>query len=295
MPTYGSCSRCGKCVYVSTTSRSEPVCRSCRREQPAPYGTKKQQSSCPVCGEQFVPVADRVKTCSRSCGGILRARLASPPGDPTRRKGRMCEICGDHYDANHKDQRTCGRVCGSELRLRELPPRSPKPVVVATLSIQFPECVQCGKVFATPRRRKFCSESCRKARDLALDPRRRPVEERVCRCGAPLGEFGRKLCDPCRKEARRRNRRRRRAHKRGAVSEPYTLVEIAVRDRNRCGLCGKRVAMTKQVPHPKAPVIDHVLPLACGGDDTRVNTQLAHFLCNSIKSDGGSQQLALVG
>jgi 5-methylcytosine-specific restriction endonuclease McrA len=97
------------------------------------------------------------------------------------------------------------------------------------------------------------------------------------------------------KEEKKRLRRRRRARKRGAISEPYTLAEIAARDRNVCQLCKKRVAMTKQVPHPKSPVIDHVLPLACGGDDTKANVQLAHFLCNSLKSAGGSQQLALVG
>lgn len=53
--------------------------------------------------------------------------------------------------------------------------------------------------------------------------------------------------------------------------------------------------MTQAVPHPKAPTIDHVVPLAEGGHDTRANVQLAHFLCNSIKGRGGSQQLALIG
>lgn len=53
--------------------------------------------------------------------------------------------------------------------------------------------------------------------------------------------------------------------------------------------------MTKAVPHPKAPTIDHVLPLAAGGDDVRANVQLAHFECNWKKRDGGTQQLMLVG
>jgi len=83
---------------------------------------------------------------------------------------------------------------------------------------------------------------------------------------------------------------------RGVVSEKYTLAEIAQRDRAICQLCRKRVAMTQVVPHPKSPTIDHVVPLACGGDDTRANVQLAHFMCNAIKnSRGGTQQLALIG
>lgn len=103
-------------------------------------------------------------------------------------------------------------------------------------------------------------------------------------------------------EARERQRlywqeknRRRRAAKRGGVSEPYTTAEIAARDRFICRLCGKRVAMKQVVPHPKAPTVDHIVPVSEGGDDTRANVQLAHFVCNSVKGARGSQQLALIG
>lgn len=82
---------------------------------------------------------------------------------------------------------------------------------------------------------------------------------------------------------------------RNAPSEPYTLAEIAARDRHRCQLCRRDVDMTMVAPDPKAPSIDHVVPLVAGGDDTRANVQLAHFGCNSSKGARGSQQLALVG
>jgi 5-methylcytosine-specific restriction endonuclease McrA len=76
----------------------------------------------------------------------------------------------------------------------------------------------------------------------------------------------------------------------------YTLRAIAVRDRYRCGLCHRKVNLRLAVPHPKAPTIDHIVPLAEGGDDTRANVQLAHFICNSIKGHrGGGEQLLLVG
>jgi 5-methylcytosine-specific restriction endonuclease McrA len=83
--------------------------------------------------------------------------------------------------------------------------------------------------------------------------------------------------------------------KRKVAHEPYTLAEIADRDRNMCGICRKRVAMKQVVPHPKAPTIDHVLPLSAGGDDTRANVRLAHFECNWRRGAGGTVQLALVG
>ena len=54
--------------------------------------------------------------------------------------------------------------------------------------------------------------------------------------------------------------------------------------------------MTKAVPHPKAPTIDHIVPLADGGDDIKANVRLAHFLCNSRRgARGGTEQLWLIG
>jgi len=97
------------------------------------------------------------------------------------------------------------------------------------------------------------------------------------------------------RERLRGKNRRRRAAKRGAASEPYTLADIARRDRYRCQLCRRVVDMSVPWPHPSSPTIDHVLPLADGGDDTRANVQLAHLGCNSGKGARGSQQLALVG
>lgn len=77
--------------------------------------------------------------------------------------------------------------------------------------------------------------------------------------------------------------RRRRALKRGARSEVYSLEEIASRDEFRCGICSDEVDMALRCPDRGAPTIDHVVPIAAGGDDLRENVQLAHFACNSRK------------
>jgi 5-methylcytosine-specific restriction endonuclease McrA len=83
----------------------------------------------------------------------------------------------------------------------------------------------------------------------------------------------------------------------GAKHERYNINTIAERDAYRCGLCHKRVSMLMVWPNPKAPTIDHILPLAEGGDDTRANVQLAHSICNSTKGSRPhtTDQLRLVG
>jgi len=92
---------------------------------------------------------------------------------------------------------------------------------------------------------------------------------------------------------RRKNRARRSTER---LREPYTLHEIAERDARICGLCGGDVDMLIRNPDPRAPTIDHVVPLSLGGDDIKANVQLAHRACNTAKGARGSgEQLALIG
>lgn len=176
-------------------------------------------------------------------------------------------------------------------------------------------CPTCGTAPASAR--TYCSDACMPVRPWSERKAGRSVAQcEACGheypkysksqrwCSLACGNKGKSNAGPrfTPEEAKERIRlssqakcRRRRAAKRGGVSEPYTLTEIAARDRVRCGLCGGRVAMKQKVPHPKAPTIDHIIPVFEGGDDTRANVQLAHFRCNSSKGARGSQQLALIG
>ncbi len=55
---------------------------------------------------------------------------------------------------------------------------------------------------------------------------------------------------------------------------------------NTCGICGQPVDMTLKTPHPMAPCIDHIIPIAKGGHPSDItNLQLAHWNCNRQKAD----------
>lgn len=213
--------------------------------------------------------------------------MANRPDTPCSTCGKLLWSSDTSASADQRVCRPCRRARGSQ----------------TNGTVLTADCVVCGASFTFVKaggiKPKTCSAACRKARQAeAARSRRkgRPCED----CGTVVSTSGGVvLCRPCARErvreVYRRNNRRRRAALRGAASEPYTLDEIAERDRYRCQLCLCQVDMEIPAPDPASPSIDHVLPLSAGGDDVRANVQLAHYGCNSAKGARGAQQLALVG
>lgn len=88
----------------------------------------------------------------------------------------------------------------------------------------------------------------------------------------------------------------RRARKRAAFVEHIDPAVVFERDGWRCQLCGDDVSRDVDPRHPKAPSVDHIVPLARGGLHEYTNVQCAHYGCNSSKRDRDqAAQLALFG
>jgi 5-methylcytosine-specific restriction endonuclease McrA len=68
---------------------------------------------------------------------------------------------------------------------------------------------------------------------------------------------------------------------------PYERAKKRIyRTQEVCGICGKPVDKSLRYPHPLAPCIDHIVPIAKGGHPSDIgNLQLAHWTCNRQKSD----------
>lgn len=167
-------------------------------------------------------------------------------------------------------------------------------------------CRRCASIAANGVKSDLAAERARRRRQLVPYDgevvRRRPEPKTVVvrlrarwyagyclGCGAPFvhDQPQTRTCSPlC---ARRLVKDRRRARKRDAYVGDVSPQRIFERDRWTCQLCGRRVAWTKDAPHPSAPVIDHIVPLAAGreygGVHAPYNVQCAHFKCNSIKRD----------
>jgi 5-methylcytosine-specific restriction endonuclease McrA len=121
----------------------------------------------------------------------------------------------------------------------------------------------------------------------------RQLEFNVCSCGELIGG-GSKYCARCakRKENKSKEIRRRMKVQAAMVDRDITVDKLYKRDGGICQICGKQCdfsdCLTKDgifYAGNNYPSIDHVMPLAKGGLHSWDNVQLAHRLCNSIKSD----------
>lgn len=211
---------------------------------------------------------------------------------------KQCATCGDTFVGWRNGKRYCSPECKHFGHHGSWPSCvvkwKPEPEWPRH-NLTWRPCKTCGRPFAHPRALN-CWEH-----QTYHDPSKR-IRRRLpnCpRCGVPTDSHGSK-CDRCKRAKRKQERtmeRVRRSKRITAVpSERYTLEDIAERDHWNCGICGKKVSRTAQVPNHQAPTVDHIIPLSQDGTNLRNNVQLAHFICNARKGDrAANDQLLLVG
>lgn len=202
------------------------------------------------------------KFCSRACSRrYWNARL---PNRNRASRPRQCHVCGETYLPTWSQQRTCGNTCGHLLRYGVA-----QPVV-------WVDCNACGRNHPAKAR-----EACEK-------------------CGSDIARRCGRLCRQC--KAMRSARTESSAHWRrvqlaSARCDVVSSSYVYERDGWTCQLCGLPVDPTARHPDPESASLDHVVPIAEGGDHSYANTQLAHLRCNTLKGQnrGPDQQTALFG
>lgn len=235
-----------------------------------------------------------------------------------------CPQCGATYIRRHANRTYCSQQCSSRAyhERRKAEGRSLNRTMHERI------CVQCGKTWSTVKRTAtLCSQGCIAA--ARFGPEREPsgpaMTERMRRArrrqrSAARGTSGKGTVwteGPCRRCGTRflsktsalttaaycssRCRHgdigdRRRARLKCNPVQVVRRSKIFDRDGYRCHICGKKTDRTKRAPHPRAPTLDHLIPIALGGEHAPANVATAHFLCNSTKSShGAGDQLALLG
>jgi hypothetical protein len=166
---------------------------------------------------------------------------------------RRCRWCGEPVDGARQ---FCNDTCLHESR------RQARQV----------SCAHCGQQYARETgNQKYCSTRCRSRRARELFKERYPDE-------------------PPRKAKWTNTRKaawqaRRELKKAAQAGTAFTPAEIFEHDEWMCGCCGEPIDPQIQWPDKRCATVDHVIPLARGGEHSRDNVQAAHLSCNVAKSD----------
>jgi 5-methylcytosine-specific restriction endonuclease McrA len=249
---------------------------------------------CRDCGSPRVPGFQMCAECREKVNLENRLKRAE---EVARRQPKACARCGvdigvDYKPSGGRPRKFCSDACCYESR------RSLKPAKA---------CSVCGA--ETPSaRQSICSDECRRrlARSKAriYDAAKKPLIQRVCRgCATKFvpafGDARRVWCSKrCQRKVERRGRAKnheQRARRKGSpVDYSITSLKVFERDRWTCQLCKRRTPKAlKGTVDPRAPELDHIIPIAAGGGHTWDNVQCACRECNGNKGSKPLGQLRL--
>jgi len=221
-----------------------------------------KQFECKNCHTWFHPKgADRTQFCGRQCAKDHRKWFGTE-----RRKARLphskvffvhCGWCSTLFVSQRDGRKYCSAKCSHEKTLRYLYERG-----VAGKGIKQVNCKMCGIEFAIAygdKRRSFCSRRClHKASRMVMKPKER-------------------------------------ARKRAAHVETVDPFKVFDRDGWRCQICHRPTPRRlRGTTDERAPELDHIVPLARGGEHSYRNTQCACRKCNGAKGATTYGQLPLL-
>lgn len=278
--------------------------------------TASMRNTCEGCG---VLNGKTVKWLCRSCSAesvrvrrlsaqrSARGRLHMPPSLraikldlSTTRTRHICVVCGCGFYPKQADRvKCCGRECG--LRLSGFIVGARKNGGRVSVSEARNKCQTCGK--RSNKSGQYCSDTCKPIRPIVSYYI--PIVASTCRwCSLPFmrddAKSTRYFCScECQAAAKRKStqpaKKKRRAMKRGANGGENVSPDVVfARDAWRCGLCGKKTDRSKRgSTHPRAPELDHIIPVSKGGLHTYANTQCSCRSCNGAKGARVRGQLSL--
>jgi hypothetical protein len=258
--------------------------------------------TCEICGKAFEPSMSIKKYCSKPCANAAWLAGKRKREKQYRSEGKIksCLNCGKNIarDRNVSARRKyCSRKCAFEHRKAH---PKPKPII-------YKNCIHCGNQFIQERQARYCGDECRKAtarkKSLERDIKNFKEETFICKqCGKESkrkhGMKNRVFCStkclkaygwgiPGNFNARARHKLRKiYGEKYTDHYQPINRITVLERDGYVCYICGD--PMMKEAKGGDVnlwPSVDHVVPLAKGGDHLYPNCRAAHLICNSFKRD----------
>lgn len=255
---------CGSCaatfLWPSVSGRMAKNCADCRLEAAtAPRPTYAK--CCATCGGSFVAKMPRAKYCSRKCKKVAWIKADPIRAIQQQRDKKKRELQRLHASESFQ-RRKVGRELAKTLRLL-----LPMKRALEREGLAKAPCAVCGCEVGIGDKgaRKYCSKACKESSAVT-------------------------------QEIRRRSRSSYYAAKKANTIEAFDPIEIFERDKWRCQICGvKTPRALRGTSDPRAPELDHIIPISQNGPHARFNAQCACKRCNRAKSDKPLGQMLLVG
>ena len=221
--------------------------------------------------------------------------------DHPQRKYYKCRYCGNPF---WKENAFRMKFCSTECQKKACSEAHPKKIKVPSQPV-IKACEWCGKEYEAKKNQKYCCKECayegnkRLQRELwakRFVPRKFKCKECgtefTTECGNPRSVFCCQFCADIHKkknEKKRTNKYNRASKERrrqllAQATESVDYGELYRRDKGICQICGLPVHPVKLSHNSWDGTIDHIIPLSCGGKHSMSNCQLAHRICNSLKS-----------
>lgn len=266
--------------------------------------------ACDNCGCDFTWSPSRQRHCSDQCAADFkrereRLRSRSRPKSSPRYWTRQCRKCGETFKQRGGDwfcssgcRRAMSRmVRGGPVLGPDLPPLVDRPSLDELTWCRWCDLIvppEIGKALYG-----FCSHRCRSLAGGWMEPRCDLVFGDCVECGKLMASDARQPRVYCSTRCRNRKWKRRERHLRRRNAGPWVegvdLRAVAERDGWRCHLCGGVVPDRPWRARDRDPTLDHLVPVAAGGEHSMRNIALAHNRCNWERGAAGIAQLLLFG
>lgn len=282
----GKCKYCGVAIPEGRKTKCSFRCRDKWRRE----NCKKEQV-CNGCGIVFTAFKKQ-PYCSKECWSVVQKGKSHP----SREIKHQCQRCGIEFKPKAARRTTyCSRECAFAHRkaMAKSPILDDGPYVLAY-------CQCCGKemVIRQPLLgvKIYCSKDCaiiwqKYMKRLNYVPKEK-FRRKCVMCERPFmtsHRHKRTCTNLCSDEYRRirdqDSERKRQLRLLNVTVVPYSKLEIFKRDNWTCYICLRSVSRRHPRHHPRKATIDHVIPIAKGGDDTPWNVKCCCLRCNSMKGD----------
>jgi hypothetical protein len=218
---------------------------------------------------------------------VRRVRVKRANGGHKLQPERVCRYCGITFNPKRPDRlKFCSRSCGFKGKAWAASANRAAKVAVVR------KCRDCGDLLG---KSKILCSACRES--LKYKPK--PKLTVACEgCGTALvGTAAKRKCKKCISAPYRfaRKNKKRAAHF-GAAYEPVNPIMVFDRDKWLCRLCGiSTPRKLRGTCDPRAPELDHIMPVSLGGEHSYRNTQCACRKCNGAKGAKPLGQMRMFG